>query len=152
MWIGDLKEIDECAILSKEDIEQVRRFFQENDMQALPLGKYSLSENNYVNVFDYVTKENDGVYEAHKQYVDIHYVVEGDERVFYANDFAKITKSYDANDDYYLGTVMNEESVCLSNGKLIVFGIDEAHKAGVLLNDALHVKKAVFKIEGQKND
>lgn len=151
MWIGNLSAIEECSLLSKKDVEQIKRFFQKNDMQTLPLGKYALSENNFVNVFEYVTQENNGSYEAHKKYVDIHYVIKGEERVFYAENFAEMKQCYDQSKDYSLGMVEDEKSVSLINGEILIFDIDEPHKAGVLLDSSSYVKKAVFKIEVKKN-
>ncbi|MBQ8657848.1 MAG: YhcH/YjgK/YiaL family protein [Clostridia bacterium] len=151
MWIGDLKTLDECSLLSKRDIEQVRRFFQENDLQKLEFGTYTLSRNNFVNVFEYSTEKNNGLYEAHKKYVDIHYVIAGEEKVFYAQNFSKIKQDYDENDDAYLGMVDDEKSISLSSVKIIIFDINEPHKAGVVLNGSSLVKKAVFKMERDRN-
>ena len=123
------------------------RFCKKNDLRALALGKYSLQGNDFVNVFDYTTKPNDGSYEAHKKYVDIHYVIQGEERVFYADSVSQITQAYDGQDDYYLGTVKGEKSDILNNERVVIFETDEPHKAGVVIEKATYVKKAVFKVE-----
>lgn len=146
MWIGDIKTIRECSLLSRQDVEKIIQFLQKNDMQTLPLGKYSLSENNFVNIFEYVTEENNGLYEAHKKYVDIHYVIEGEEQVSYAEMFETTKQDYDENKDYELGTVEGASSVPLGKGKMLVFDINEPHKAGILLHGSSRVKKSVFKI------
>lgn len=151
MWIGDLQEMDKCPLLSKQNIDQVKRFFQENDLQELPCGTYPLLENNFVNLFEYVTKDNNGLYEAHKKYMDIHYVIAGEEKVFYAQNFSEIRQAYDEKDDAYLGMVDDEKNVSLSSAKIIIFDVNEPHKAGEILNCSSFVKKAVFKIERTRN-
>ena len=151
MWIGNIETIEACNLVSKQDVEQMKCFFRENDIQKLPCGTYKLAENNFVNVFEYDTKENNGLYEAHKKYVDIHYVIDGEECVFYAEKFSQIKQSYDEVKDYYLGIVNDAKNLCLSGEKMVVFDIDEPHKAGVLLDNSSYVRKAVFKIEVKKS-
>ena len=151
MWIGDVFTLKQCALLSKQETERVLQFFQENDLQKLSVGKYPLNGNNFVNVFEYETKENNGTYEAHRKYLDIHCVIDGTELVSYADQFYKITKDYDEKDDYYLGIVKREENIPLTKSKLIVFGVNEPHKASILRKTPSFVKKAVIKIEVAEN-
>ena len=116
-------------------------------MRTLPNGRYDLGNDNYVNVFEYETKESDGVFEAHKKYIDIHYVINGEEKVLWADKYEQETKPYQADGDYSLGMVGHYKEVVL-NGILCVFLPDEPHKAGVCIKGSKSVKKAVFKISG----
>ena len=120
-------------------------FIKRNDLQALPNGRYELGGGNYVNIFEYETKENDGIFEAHKKYVDIHYTILGNEKILWADCYTKETKAYQKEEDYSLGVVENAKEA-VAKDTVFVFLPNEPHKAGVKIEGVEKVKKAVFKI------
>lgn len=63
--------------------EVVSGFMNSRDVTAVPAGRYDLPMGCYVNVDCYETRENHR-YEAHKKYVDIQLMVEGEEEIFCA--------------------------------------------------------------------
>lgn len=92
----------------------------------------------------------DGIYESHKEYIDIHIVIEGKETVELI-DLTKLDiKSYEANyeNDYFLyrsDTI--EKSIILDESKIAVFGFDDIHKVGIKsINDDISVRKVVLKV------
>ena len=144
MWLWKIEEFNQCDVLTEKSKSSIIQFMQDNDMQALPNGRYDLGDENYVNIFEYDTKENDGVFEAHKQYIDIHYAILGSEKILWADKMAKEIKPYQKEGDYSLGTVENPMGVTAS-GFLTVFLPDTPHKAGICIEETVRVKKAVFK-------
>ena len=146
MWIGNLEELKDCTFLSNAVKESVINFIKNNDMATLPNGRHELGNNNYVNVFEYETKDNDGFFELHHEYVDIHFAICGKESVLYADSYDKETKCYQSDGDYSLGLVTNPKEVIL-DGKLCMFLPNEPHKAGVIAEEKCEVKKAVFKVK-----
>ena len=146
MWIGNIEKFNECPLLTEEVKNLVVAFIKNNDMQNLPNGRYELNGENYVNVFEYETKENDGVFELHKQYIDVHYAITGEETILWGESYTQETKPYQADGDYSLGQVSNPKEVKV-NGELCVFLPNEPHRAGVIYNGAVKVKKAVFKVK-----
>lgn len=145
MWVGNVEELEECSSLSEFAKAQIRDFFRNNNVNSLPNGRHDLGEGNYVNIFEYETKENDGIFEAHKVYIDIHYAILGNEKILWADGYTKETKSYQKDGDYSLGIVENANEI-VSNGNCCVFSPNEPHKAGVIFEVSEKVKKAVFKI------
>ena len=146
MWIGNIENFKECPFLTDEVKKLLIEFIKNRDMQNLPNGRYELNGGNYVNVFEYETKENDGVFETHKKYIDVHYAITGEEKILWGETYTQETKSYQADGDYSLGSVNNPKEV-KTKGKLCMFLPDEPHKAGVIENKATKVKKAVFKLK-----
>lgn len=146
MWVGKIEDLKNFDGLSEEVKISVLEFLKTNDLKALENGKHDLVNGNYVNVFEYDTKENDGVFETHKRYIDIHFVISGEEKILWSDKYLEETKPYQADGDYSLGTVVNPNAVEMGN-KLCLFEIDEPHKAGVYFKEICHVKKAVFKIK-----
>ena len=146
MWVGRIDELKNCSLLSDEVKETVINFIKNNDMVSLPNGRHELGNNNYVNVFEYETKDNDGVFELHHEYIDIHYDILGEESVLYADKYDAETKEYQKDSDCSFGVVNNPQKVIL-DGRLCVFLPNEPHKAGVIAGQKTKVKKAVFKVK-----
>ena len=146
MWIGSFEDFNECLLLAEELKNLVVAFIKNNDMQNLPNGRYELNGENYVNVFEYDTKENDGVFEAHKQYIDVHYAIMGEEKILWGESYTQELKPYQADGDYSLGKVGNPKEIN-EQGKICVFMPNEPHKAGVIYHGEIKVKKAVFKLK-----
>jgi len=146
MWFGNVEELNNCDVISSECIEIVLNFLKNNDMIYLPCGKYDIGGDNFVNVFEYETKENDGVFEAHKKYTDVQFVISGKEIVLWANNYSTETKPYQVETDCSFGIVDKSESAELNDKYCIVFLPGEPHKACVHAGTVMNVKKAVFKL------
>lgn len=151
MWIGNLEELKNCLILSNEAKESIINFIINNDMGSLSNGRHEIGNNNYINVFEYETKDNDGVFELHHEYIDIHYAIHGEESVLYADNYDKETKEYQIDGDYSLGVVSNPNKVILG-GEFCIFLPNEPHNAGIIAKQKCKVKKAVFKIKQDKGE
>ncbi len=63
--------------------KQAFKFLKESDLKNLPEGKQELDGKNlFVGIDKYYTKEmNQTKYEAHKKYIDIQYVISGEEQM-----------------------------------------------------------------------
>lgn len=146
MWIGNIKNLKECPLLTDEVKNLVIGFIKNHDMQNLSNGRYDLDKENYVNVFEYETKENDGVFETHKQYIDIHYAITGEEKILWGDKYMREIKPYQTDGDYSLGEVSSPNEITLRE-KICVFFPNDPHKAGVIYNGKVKVKKAVFKLK-----
>src|SRR5262245_7996093 len=80
-------------------------FLRRPDLATVERGRHDIDGDNvFALVQDYETKPREqGKWEAHRKYIDVQYVVSGDECIGYANlGTLKITKDYDDKDDYLL--------------------------------------------------
>ncbi len=86
-------------------------------------------------------------FEAHRKYIDIHYVVEGEERFGYAHvDRLKPMTDYDEKEDYQLLT--GEASfLLLRPGDFCITYPEDAHMPCLACGDNDVVKKVILKIE-----
>ena len=92
-------------------------------------------------------KETENKLEAHKKYIDIHYVLDGFETVGYANiDALQIVNDYNADEDYMLLTGQMKK-ITLSSGEFCIVFPEDAHAPGRCLCDKGRVKKAIVKIK-----
>lgn len=133
---------------SHETYQRIHRAYQyinSGKLDSLECGYHELEEGIFVNVMEYQTKQA-GIFEAHRKFADLHYVVSGEEDMEIANVTRLcITQPYNEQQDVTLGNAegyrvhLQEKQTCL-----IMPG--EAHMPGLVLNEEKHVKKAIIKI------
>jgi len=90
--------------------------------------------------------ESTNILEAHRDYIDIHYVISGSEAIGYADiDTLEVSQEYIKEDDYLLLNG-NMYEVYLNKGDFFIVYPEDAHApARYAFDDCL--KKAVVKIE-----
>ena len=145
MWTGNLEALKN-APLSDKAKKIIAEFIQNNDMKTLPRGRYELGEDNFVNILELNTKESDGVFEAHKKYTDVFFMISGAEYIAVGKDCVAVTHEYDERDDYYLCTVNGYEQTLLTENAFCCIPTHELHKSGIAVEKGASIKKAVFKI------
>lgn len=101
-----------------------------------------------VNVIETETKESDEtVFEAHKDYLDIHFVIDGEECIEYADtDTLTITKEYDSEGDYLLLSGKGDR-FSLKKGDFCIVFPEDAHAPCLLSGENSQLKKAIVKIK-----
>lgn len=110
-------------------------------------GKFDITESLQFGIgIEYTTKNSEqGLWEAHRRYLDIHVILEGEELVEIA-DISNMTSTKDYEDDYELFSGAKDFSVSLVPGDFLVLFPNEVHKTGVKITDTTAVKKIVFKL------
>lgn len=101
----------------------------------------------WANVQEYETKD-DAKYETHRKYIDIQYMIRGQEFVGVSDKSNCITcEKYDAETDLeFLDIKTGEEYQVLNEGEFLVFFPNDAHKPSINPNEKLKVKKVVVKV------
>ena len=90
------------------------------------------------------------IYELHKEYIDIHYMIKGKETInlLKLND---VKKPFEMNiqSDYYLyKSKVSPRKLVLSSSQLVIFTFDNVHKVGIQsLENVKSVIKIVIKIK-----
>ena len=101
----------------------------------------------YCTRFTYETiPQEESFFEAHRRYLDIHIMVEGEERVDVNRpEDLKLTDAQEGNDFYaYQGESWN--STVLKPGEFLVVFPGDAHRIKVQVDGPKTVSKAVFKV------
>lgn len=94
----------------------------------------------------YQTKEKN-VWEAHKKYIDIQWMIYGNESILFANSHDLIVSNpYDEINDYMIlkGT---GDKLTLSEDKFVMFFPDDAHQPGLITNKPEDIIKIVIKVK-----
>ncbi|MBD0349801.1 MAG: YhcH/YjgK/YiaL family protein [Flavisolibacter sp.] len=123
-------------------------FLQTTDLAQIKPGKYFIEGDN---VYATVTegparKEDTTLWESHHNYIDIHYVVQGQEKIGVAPvSSAKVVKEYDPARDIVFYTAKGAYYKA-DPGTFFIFFPKDAHRPNLQLNGNDLVKKVVVKV------
>lgn len=118
----------------------------------LEVGEYkrvTLSDDVFAIEQVFETKEKTKcIVEAHQKFIDVHYILEGVEKIAVANTKNLIIdKEYNSQDDYTLyKQPFQSSSLILESGDIAIFFPSDAHMTGILTTDKSIVVKSVVKI------
>lgn len=122
-------------------------FLKNQHLNELVAGKYSiLGDRVFATISEGSAREKDSaVWESHRQYIDIHYVIRGSDQIGITDSTqAKIIKPYSDDATHY--TAEGKFYTSDPSFFFILFPID-LHKPNIKLNDNQIVKKLVIKVE-----
>ncbi|MBX3000837.1 MAG: YhcH/YjgK/YiaL family protein [Caldilineaceae bacterium] len=122
-------------------------FLQTADLENAAPGRVDIEGDQiFALVQEYNTKPlEQGFWEAHRKYIDIQYVVSGEEYMGYANLAQLDAGEYDAAKDF-LPLHGDGSFVRLPAGMFTLFMPEDAHMPGMAVDQPQSVKKVVVKI------
>lgn len=125
------------------------KFLSETDFSKMELGRYELDGDNiFYMVQSYDTYPSKTVSEAHRKYIDIQYMVEGEEIIGVADISCEkeLIEAKEENDVWFYNC--KTEPLVLSAGKYMVLYPNDLHCPGVATNGtALTCRKVVVKVK-----
>lgn len=147
MIYGKIEELGNYKGLH-HNFDKAIEYIQTHDLKLLDAGKNIIDGDAvYANVMNpALIAEDEGIYEVHRKYLDLHIDIEGSEKLLiceYSKD--KITKEYSEADDYEL---LDGDKTCeclLDEKHFAVCALMEPHKPLVSDTEG-KIRKAVFKI------
>ena len=150
MIYGSLKSADRYAA-AFPDVAKALSVIKEYTAENFADGKRVIDGDDiFLNLFGYETKaKEEKIFEAHRKYIDVMYVVDGEETVLVKDTAAltKITKEYEDKDDYLLGALDADASaIRLFPGMFLVLFPEDAHAPGCNTEGSHAVKKIVGKV------
>jgi len=114
-------------------------------------GVHELSPRVKAIVSEYTSKQvNENGYEAHRQYIDIQYLVYGTEKICSLPlEYLKETKPYSEQDDaaLYAEAGVQPQEMVIGNGYFAIFFPQDGHMPQLCVDEPLPVKKIVVKIK-----
>lgn len=127
----------------------VYNFIKNNCMKTIEIGRHQITEDIYANVEIYNTKDiTEGKFESHKKYIDIQYIIDGEENIICENiDSLAIKEKYDENKDiiFYENNGLGISNI-LRNDEFIILYPKDAHMPCISIKESKTNKKIVFKI------
>ena len=130
-----------------KEFREVKDFIASHDMKALACGRYDIDENNYVKISELETKQpGELLFEKHEKYIDVHYLIEGDERMLIGEGKATLAKEYNEVKDCAFYTCEKYREGIIREGESLVCDTDCLHVGAFVTDKPRKIKKAVFKI------
>lgn len=126
-------------------------YLKNTDLSHMENGKYEiLGDKIFFSIQDYQTKNIDEAkLEAHKKYVDIEYMIEGEEKIgiCYVDECSPVSE-YDENKDIVFLNANDSDVkfISLVKGEHFICTPVAAHMSSLTLDNPSHVKKAVVKV------
>lgn len=131
-----------------EKFKKAFDFLDEASKNGVENGKHIIDGDNvYANVFEYDTV-SEGVFEAHKDYIDLQFVLDGHEDLYWKNiKDCKVTKEYDEEGDCLLLDAEDPVVLDLPAGSFVILYPEDVHAPSRVHESVCHVKKIVVKIK-----
>lgn len=131
-------------------IEKIRAFLSSNDMSKLEDGKHIIDGDKFfVNIASYsTTNEENRVWEAHRKYIDVHMMIEGEEIIKHSFlDSANIVKYHEDSDYVEIDKInIKSNDILLKQGQYLICYPQDVHKTACIIDKETKVRKAIFKI------
>lgn len=147
--IYDLYKNKDLYLKLGKEYEKAFEFIKKVEEENLPAGKYEIDGKNlYANVSEYDTK-SENAYEAHKDYIDLQYIVSGHECIYWKNiKDCTPTMEYNAEGDYCLYTAKDPVVLDMTTGAFAILFPEDVHAPCISYNgETAHQKKVVVKIK-----
>ncbi|ADG67032.1 conserved hypothetical protein [Planctopirus limnophila DSM 3776] len=132
-------------------ITRALQFLASPAAHELPTGKHRLDSDALIAIVEeYQTKQpTDAVWESHRKYVDVQYIVRGEEAFGLArtsDNLAIRTPYSDERDVVFYGP--GTQRFVASAGMFLVFFPQDIHAPGLAVNEPSPVRKIVMKVRG----
>ncbi|MGN1153785.1 MAG: YhcH/YjgK/YiaL family protein [Candidatus Gastranaerophilaceae bacterium] len=138
----------EKNVCKDERIKQVINYMKSLDFETLEDGRLEISESVWANLQTYMTKE-DALFEAHRKYIDIQYMIIGQEKIGVC-DYTKCKTNipYDSKKDIeFLDCENDFEYINMNPKDFLVLYPNDAHKPSISSTpQPTKVRKLVAKI------
>lgn len=135
-------------------VEEIIKLLKEIEEGLHPEGIKKFNESFSMNIFSYQSDEEvNRNWEVHKNHIDIHVLLKGQEMIGFSDDYQWNEKHYDVeNDSLSFESEIISKQLLNEKDWLIIFP-NEGHKTGLSIDSPTEIKKAVFKIKvGGKNE
>ena len=150
MIIGMIKDAARYEVLSGR-IAEALKWLQTVDTSVLQEGKNPIrGEDIFCSVHFYDTTGADArPWERHRKYIDIHFIIKGEEIIGISPiDAMQIKKDYDAQTDFIEFEGATQQQILLKEGMFLIAFPEDIHKTAlqVVPGQACAVKKGIIKV------
>jgi len=125
-------------------------FLKNNDLSELEIRRYDIDGDKlFVNVSEYLTKsEQDAMFEAHRKYIDIQYIVRGSELIGIAPLVSSdtIVQEYNKTKDIEFLKMKEKKMLSATPENFFIFFPEDAHMPCLKTDSEKKVRKVVIKI------
>jgi YhcH/YjgK/YiaL family protein len=126
------------------------KFLLENDLTSLPIGRMEIDGDTlFALVQEYVTKPAEqGLWEAHRKYIDVQTMASGKERIGVANLHTMQLGEYIPENDFQPMSGTGSHLDVFANA-FVIFFPNDAHMPGQQIHQPELIRKVVLKVRFQ---
>lgn len=148
MIFGKTSNLDEYAYL-EEKFKKAFDYYKDNNLLDLGPGSHPIDGDQvFVNIAHYQTTTRDQrFWEAHKDYIDLHIILAGEERIDLNFVDNMELGAYKKEDDFLAMEGEANSSLELEPGDFLICYPNDGHMTGLMVDGPAEVKKAIFKIK-----
>ena len=132
-----------------ERINLAFEYIRSTDLTDIKTGKYAIDGDTiYASISEYHTKNNtESMPEAHQKYIDVQYIIKGEELIGYAPLYdQEIAVEYaEANDIAFYNAEVSY--VKLVEGMFMILFPGDLHQPCIKVDNSTYVKKVVVKVK-----
>ncbi|MDD7305059.1 MAG: YhcH/YjgK/YiaL family protein [Peptoniphilaceae bacterium] len=148
MIFGNIKNLKEYDFL-EDSIKECFAYSKNNDLLSYKKGSHEIDGDRlFVNIVEYETCDKDQrFWEAHKKYLDIHFMLDGEERIDlnFLNNMQE--EDYVEEEDFLPSQGKSNSSVILRKGDFLICYPNDCHKTAIKVKESEKIKKAIFKVK-----
>lgn len=147
MIFGNVNHLEEYPFLENQ-IKECFQYAKEHGLAEFETGSYEIDgQRLFVNIVEYETvKAEKRFWEAHKNYLDIHLMLDGTEQIDLNFIQNMELKEYVEKDDFLPMNGEKNSSVILKNGDFLICYPSDGHRTAVAAGKSRNIKKAIFKV------
>lgn len=147
MVFGNIRDLKDFAYL-EEEILKCFEYAKTHALIDYEKGSHEIEGDDlFVNIVEYETTEAENrFWEAHRQYLDLHFMLRGPEQID-VNFIDNMEQQEFVEKDDFLPLVGEPNShVVLNEGDFLLCYPKDAHRTAVRVENPVTIKKAIFKI------
>lgn len=150
MVFGNIKDLNNYSYLEKA-VLQCFKYAKENNLLSYEKGSHGIDgEDLFVNIVEYTTTTPENrFWEAHRNYLDLHFMLNGTEQIDLNFIQNMEQKEFVPKDDFLPLEGEPNSHVVLREGDFLLCYPADAHRTAILVEQPSDIKKAIFKIRIQ---
>lgn len=147
MIYGSIKYLHSFGI-ENADVIRALEYAASHDLSNLAGGRHDIDGDAlYFNAAQYVTASaSEKKFEAHRAYLDVHYLIDGTEQIHVAPIESLRCGEYDASGDFFLAEGEPTVRVTMRPGDFLVCYPEDGHCPGIRVNEPEKIRKVIFKV------
>lgn len=146
MIFGNVSQLTDFSFL-EERVLACFKYAQMHDLKALEPGTYEIDGDQlFVNIVEYTTRAAEECsWEAHRKYLDIHFMLNGEEQIDLCFIENMRQKEFEPDKDFLPMEGEPSAHVVLKQGDFLVCYPHDGHRPSIQTDVPRKIKKAIFK-------
>lgn len=148
MIFGNIRNLHEYPFL-EQAVQACFEYAKTHDLRAMEKGSHPIQGDDlFVNLVEYTTTDADKrFWEAHRQYLDLHFMLQGEEQID-LNFIENLEQGeFVPKDDFLPLQGEKNSQVVLREGDFLLCFPHDAHRTAVAVQQPCAIRKAIFKIK-----